>query len=191
MPQGPRAPGAPEGGGPVDLVRIGEKVLSRQKLAEAIDRILEMRARGLSQQEVADRVGVDRTFVSRLETLGEVRKGRTIAVVGFPVENRAELERVAREEGVDYTFLLTDRERWEFLEGKSGIELFNQIMSIIYAVREHDVVILMGSDRRVSLMKGLVDKEVILVPLGTSPMTQGATVDPERFRSLIRSVKSS
>lgn len=173
----------------MDLVRIGEKVVSRQKLAEAIDRILEMRARGLSQQEVADRVGVDRTFVSRLETLGEVRKGRTIAVVGFPVENRDELERVALEEGVDYTFLLTDRERWEFLEKKTGIELFNQIMSIIYAVRGHDVVILMGSDRRVSLMKGLVDREVVLVPLGTSPMTQGATVDPERFRALIRSVK--
>jgi len=174
----------------VDLVRIGEKVLSRQKLAEAIDRILEMRARGLSQQEVADRVGVDRTFVSRLETLGEVRKGRTIAIVGFPVENREELEQVAREEGVDYTFLLTDRERWEFLEQKSGVELFNEIMSIIYAVREHDVVILLGSDRRVSLMKGLVDKEAILVPLGTSPMTQGARVDPEKLRALIRSVKA-
>lgn len=173
----------------MDLIRIGDKVVSRQKLGDAIERILDMRARGLSQQEVADRVGVDRTFVSRLETLGEVRKGRTIAIVGFPVENRAELEEVAREEGVDYTLLLTDRERWEFLEGKSGVELFNQIMSIIQAVREHDVVILMGSDRRVSLMKGMVNREAIVVPIGTSPMTQGARVDPEKLRALIRSVR--
>lgn len=175
----------------MELIRIGEKVLSRQKLQDAIDRILEMRARGLSQQEVADRVGVDRTFVSRLEALGEVRKGRSIAIVGFPVENRAELEQVAREEGVDYTLLLTDRERWEFLEKKTGVELFNEIMSIIYAVRAHDVVILLGSDRRVSLMKGLVDKEALVVPIGTSPMTRGATVDPEKLRALIRAVKAS
>lgn len=174
----------------MDLVRIGEKVISRQKLADLTDRILEMRARGLSQQEVADRMGLERTFISRLETLGEVRKGQTIALVGFPVENRAELEEVARQEGVDYTFLLTDRERWEFLENKSGVELFNHIMEIIAAVRRYEVVILLGSDRRVGLMKGLVDKEAILVPIGSSPMTRGAWVDPERLRALIRGLKA-
>ncbi|HHY95380.1 MAG TPA: helix-turn-helix transcriptional regulator [Firmicutes bacterium] len=173
------------------MIRVGEKVISRQKLAEVTDRILEMRAGGLSQQEVADRMGVDRTFISRLETLGEIRKGRTIAMVGFPVENRAELEEVARQEGVDFTFLLTDRERWEFLENKTGVDLFNQIMSIIYTVRQHDVVILLGSDMRVRLMKGLVNKEVIEIPLGSSPMTRGAWVDPERVRTVIRSVKTS
>lgn len=173
----------------MDLVRIGDKVVSRQKLADITERILEMRARGFSQQEVADRLGVDRTFISRLESLGEVRKGRTIAIVGFPIENKEELEQVAREEGVDYTFLLTDKERWEFLEGKSGAELFNQLMGIIYTVRQHDAVILLASDRRVSLMKGLVDKEAILVPIGSSPLTRGARVDPERLRALIRAVK--
>ena len=55
---------------PEDLFRIGEKMISPEKLNRIIEQILEQRSRGLSQQEVAVRFGVDRTFVSRLEGLG-------------------------------------------------------------------------------------------------------------------------
>ena len=37
--------------------------------------------------------------------MGEVRKGKKLALVGFPVANKEELARVAAQEGVDFIFL--------------------------------------------------------------------------------------
>ena len=73
------------------LLRVGEKIIDRDKIYKAVDDILEMRSRGLSQQEIANRIGLDRTAISRLETLGEVRKGGRIALVGFPIKNCEEI----------------------------------------------------------------------------------------------------
>ncbi|MDI3501622.1 MAG: hypothetical protein PWP22_1393, partial [Thermoanaerobacter sp.] len=67
------------------FIKIGDKTINLEKLHGIIDKIIEMRQNGLSQQEVASRFKVDRSFVSRLESLGEVRKGGNIAVVGFPI----------------------------------------------------------------------------------------------------------
>ena len=62
------------------LFRVGDKLLNRDKLDRIVDRIFNWRVSGLSQQEVAARVGCDRSFVSRLESLAEVRKGGSVAV---------------------------------------------------------------------------------------------------------------
>ena len=83
------------------LIRIGDKVVDRDKIDRAIDRVFEMRQSGASQQEAADAIGIDRTFVSRLENLGEVRKGQRVALVGF-VGNKDEIEAIARRAGIDY-----------------------------------------------------------------------------------------
>ncbi|MBC7325047.1 MAG: helix-turn-helix domain-containing protein, partial [Moorella sp. (in: Bacteria)] len=99
----------------LDLIRIGDKLISRRKVNTVLDRIFALRRQGFSQQETARQVGVDRSFVSRLETLGEVRRGRRLAVVGFPVANKTEVENMLRQEGVEYILLLTDAERWDFV----------------------------------------------------------------------------
>ena len=52
----------------------------------------------------ASRLGVDRTLVCRLESLGEIRKGRRLAVVGFPVLNKEEVRQALEREGVDFIF---------------------------------------------------------------------------------------
>lgn len=72
------------GDGMSDFFRAGDKLLNRVKLDRIVDRIFQLRVSGLSQQEVAQRVGCDRSFVSRLESLAEVRKGGSLAVIGFP-----------------------------------------------------------------------------------------------------------
>ena len=100
--------------------RIQDKMISREKLMVTITRILELRARGLSQQEVANRLGVDRTFISRLETLGELRKGKTLALIGFPILNKAEIEELAANEGVDLVFLMSEEERNHWASEKPG-----------------------------------------------------------------------
>lgn len=172
-----------------DLVRVGEKVISRAKLVEAIDRILDLRFRGMSQQEVADKLQVDRTFISRLESLGEIRKGGTVALVGFPVRNKAEVERVAREEGVDFILLMTERERRDFIEKRSGLDLFNDVMQLAAQVRQHDAVVLLGSDKRIRILAALLDREVIPVEIGKSPIEEDKYVDPEALRAALRAVR--
>ena len=67
----------------MELVRIGDKVVSVPKIERAVREIIELRSKGISQQEVAEKFNTDRTFVSRLESIGEIRKGKRIAVVGF------------------------------------------------------------------------------------------------------------
>ena len=90
---------------------------------------------------------------------------------------------------MDFSLLMTDRERWDFVYEKSGIELLNEVMSIIYKVRQYDVVIILGSDQRIRLFKALLDKEVISIDIGKSPITQDVYVDSENLRNIIRVVK--
>ncbi|MFO7311761.1 MAG: helix-turn-helix domain-containing protein [Bacillota bacterium] len=170
----------------MDLIRIGDKLISRRKIQRAIDRILERRAQGLSQQDVAAEMGIDRAFVSHLERLGEVRRGRRIALIGFPVKNKDELEALAREEGVDFVLLLNNAERWSYVEGVSGAELFNRVMEIIARIRECDQIVFLGSDMRIRWMESVLGTDrVIGIELGPSPITEDRYVPPERVRDVL------
>lgn len=168
------------------LLRIGDKIINRQKIYHAVDEMLELRSKGFSQQEIANRIGLDRTVISRLETLGEVRKGGRVALIGFPVQNCAELTEMARQEGVDFCLLLSEKERWEFVESKTGIELFNKIMEIISVLRAFDIVIIIGSNMRIKLIATMLDKDVIGVQIGESPIAEDKYVNPEDIRRIIQ-----
>ncbi|MGI6286349.1 transcriptional regulator [Neomoorella humiferrea] len=170
----------------MDLIRIGDKLISRRKINSILERIFTLRCQGFSQQETARQVGVDRSFVSRLESLGEIRRGRRIAVVGFPVANKAELENMLRQEGVEYILLLTDAERWDFVRKKSGLELLNQLMEIVARVRDYDVIVIIGSDYRIKVSEALLGREVVGVEIGSSPIRGDREVNVEELRSLVR-----
>ncbi|BDG62095.1 helix-turn-helix domain-containing protein [Caldinitratiruptor microaerophilus] len=172
-----------------DLVRIGDKLVSRRRIARQVDRILEMRAKGMSQQDVAARLDLDRTFISRLEALGEVHKGRRIAVVGFPLANKDELEAVCEEEGVEFTLLMTEAERQEFVRRQSGAELVNTVMELAARAREFDTVVVLGSDYRGSVIEALVGKDCILVEIGKSPLVADVYYDPAQLRALLRDIR--
>lgn len=175
----------------MNFFRIQDKMISKEKIVAEISRILEMRAQGLSQQEVADRLGVDRTFISRLETLGELRKGQSIAVIGFPILNKEEVIELLSYEGVDYVFLMTEEERLAYVNQKTGAELLNEIMDLIARVREFDVVIMLASDFRLKLMRGILDNEVITVEIGESPLTEDRLVDLESLKRILRAVRGA
>ncbi len=173
------------------FVRISDKVISRQKIDNAIDEILDLRTQGFSQSDVADKAGVDRTFISRLETLGEVRKGGSIAMIGFPLSNCEEIRQLAIEEGIEFVLLMTDQQRWDWVKQKSGIDLFNKLLDLITTIRNYDKVILIGSDKRLELVKGLLDRhtQVFTVVIGQSPMTGDVRLNPELLRRMIVQVK--
>lgn len=167
--------------------RIGEKVVSKEKLVDAIDGLLADRERGATQQEAADAHDVERTFISRLETLGEVRRGAKIALVAFPVANVAEVTRVAEQYGVDYMLVMSQAER-EGLEGGPADRVFNLVLDTLATLKEHDTVILLASDWRVGVIERILGREVIAVTLGQSPLRHDVEVDLDEFASMLDAV---
>lgn len=171
----------------LELVRIGDKIISRQQIDRWITRILDLRRQGYSQQDVAQNLKIDRTFISRLESLGELRKGGGVAVVGFPVADVKGLEKICRKYGVDWWLLLSEEERLAFVS-RSGLELFNEVMSILATIRNYDTVVVMGSNKRVQLVEALLDRDVIPVVLGESPLKEDVEVDFDEFERIIKAL---
>jgi len=166
--------------------RIGEKMISPRKIEETVFKVLNLRSQGLSQQEVADRLSLDRSFISRLESIGEVRRGGRIALIGFPLSNREALREVAEKWGIDYILLMSDEERWRFLENKSGIDLFNQVMGIISSLRDYNTLVIIGSSKWKNLAEALLDAEIVFLELGETPIEGDREVDPGQLEDILR-----
>ena len=173
------------------IVRIGEKLVSVDRAQRLLERVLKLRAEGLSQQEVARRFAIDRSFVSRLETIGEVRKGKRVAVVGFPVANKEELETICHDLGLEFTLLMTNRERWGMVSGKEALDFFNEILELITRLRDYEILVMATSERWYRLAEALLDCQIFFVSLGSTPVQQDCLVDPVRFRLLLEQVVNS
>jgi len=173
----------------MNIIRVGEKILSQEKLEREINKILHLRTDGLTQGEVARKLGIERTFVSRLESLGEIRKGKKIALVGFPIKNKFEIMKKAQEIGIDFSLILNKKESNEFIENKTKIDLFNEVISIINNLIDFDLIVFLGSNKRVDVAEKLFSIQVIGVEIGNSPITEDQYVDPERIENILNEVK--
>lgn len=173
----------------MDLLRIGDKVISRTKIGNKIKEILELRMLGLSQQEVADKLGVERTFISRLEGMGEIRKGQSIAAIGFPIKNKAEVEKVLKTYGVEFFVLMTEDERTDYVTGCDGVQLSNKIMELINKFRSFDTVIVMASDYRNRIARDLLDNRVIEIDIGKSPIKEDVNVNLDILTEILTTLK--
>ena|SRR5690554_850884 len=173
----------------MDLIRIGEKVVSKKKIDKAVKEILELRHAGYSQIDVAQKLCIDRTLISRLETLGEVRKGRRIAVIGFPILNKKELEEVLASLGIDFVLLMTEDERWQFVKEKSGLDLFNSIMNIVASLHGYDHVVVLGSNKRIKIVEAVMVNDVIGYEIGESPIKEDRHVDVLEITELIKNIQ--
>lgn len=170
--------------------RIGDKVLSREKLITAIEEILAEREAGATQEEVARSFGVQRTFISFLESLGEVRRGPKVALVGFPVANHPCVKALGERKGLDMVLVFSQEQR-ESIETESGYDVFNRLLETLAALREFDVVLLLASDWRIELMKRVLGAEVIGIPLGTTPLRSDVEVDLDELERVIDDVLSA
>ncbi|MDD4768043.1 MAG: transcriptional regulator [Desulfotomaculaceae bacterium] len=173
----------------MELIRLGDKIISRRKIDQAVNKILNLRMKGLSQTEVAQRLGLDRTLVCRLENLGELRKGRSLAVVGFPILNKKEVEEALRLEGVDLVLIMSEEERWQYVKQKSGVALFDSIIEKIAKVQSYDQVIVIGSNKRIKVFETVLDKEVVGFEIGESPIREDKIVNIDDLIRLVRAVK--
>lgn len=175
----------------MDFYRIQDKIISWQKLEKTLHKALSLRANGFSQQEVADRLQIDRTFISRLEGIGELRKGQSIACIGFPILNKEEIEEILQKGGVEATFLMTEEERLDFINVRSGKELLNELMDLTAKFKEFEILILIGSDERIKLVENILDGQVISIEIGSSPITEDKWVDPDKVRQILRNIKAA
>ena len=171
-----------------DLWHVGDKVLSRERLLRTIDEILGLRQAGFSQQAAADRFSVDRSFVSRLETIAEVHKGGRIGLVGFPIANKDAVRRTADAFGVEFVLLLSEAERQTYLTARSGMELLHDVLGTVARLRSLDHVVLLASDRWFSIANGLLGREVSGIRIGTSPIAEDRDVPITALSDLLRSL---
>ena len=169
--------------------RIGEKVVSRDKLVDAVEGILESREAGATQEEAARAAGVTRSVVSFLETLGEVRRGPRVALVGFPVANVDEVRAVAERHAVDLVLVVSQAER-ESIESGSSANVFNRLLETLATLRDYDTVILMASDWRIATIERILGSEVVGMPLGPTPLRADRTVDIDELELLLGGIMS-
>lgn len=173
----------------MDIIRVGDKVLSLEKLEKKIKKILKLRAQGSTQSEVAEILGVDRSFISHLEGLGEIRKGVRVGLVAFPVKNKKEVERIAEENGVDVILVMSQEEREKKVEAADGAYVFNEVMDILTQLVDCDVVIVAASDLRIKQAEKLFgENKVVSFELGKSPLRQDIEFDVEELKKLVKSI---
>lgn len=175
----------------MNIIRIGDKVLNTDRIHRMVDQILQLRHEGLSQKEVAERLRIERTLVSRLEGLGEIRKGPQVAVIGFPLANARELTKVAQAGGVDFIMLMTEEERCKFVQEQNGADLINFIMEAFSQVKIYDSIIFIGSDMRIKMVESILGPKIISWEIGISPITEDCWIDPEQLNKLIQHLKNA
>lgn len=171
------------------LIRIGDKLINRNKIVQQIISMLDMRVQGFSQTEVAKAYATDRAFVSRLESLGEIRKGGKVAIVAFPISNAEEIIALANKEGIDFSVIFSEQERWAFVRARTGVQLLNDVMAIVAKLRENDVVIVAASDMRIRSAEALLDKHVVGISIGESPIEEDKYLDPKIIADVMHSIK--
>ncbi len=168
--------------------RIGEKMISLDKAARVVERVMELREQGFSQQEAAGRLNLDRSFVSRIEAVGEIRKGNKVAVIGFPLSNTAELADLCRLYGLDYFLLLDNRQRWDMVKDKQALDFFNHIFEMIANLRKFDTLVMISSEKWYHLAEALLDIQIIYIDLGPTPIQEDRYLNPEQLQQTLDNV---
>ena len=175
----------------MNFIRIKDKIINLAQINNAIVDILSHRSNGLSQQEVAVKYNLDRTFISKLETFGKIRRSNNIAVIGFPIQNKDELISILSKNGIIDSLIMTEDEREDFVRSKNGADLVNEISQIISYYKKFDIIILLCSDKRNKLLESLFVNEVISIVIGKSPLSDNIFIDPEMLDEIIKTIKVS
>ncbi len=169
----------------MEIIRVGNKVISKEKINNLISKILQLRASGSTQADVANSLGIERSFISHLEGLGEVRSGKRVALVGFPVANKKEVEDLALKKGVEFVYLLSQEERKSLEREKTSAEVFNELLDVLSFLVNFDSVVFLGSDKRITQFEQILGQRVVGYSLGKSPISKSVEVDLSTLEVLL------
>jgi len=153
----------------MELVRIGDKIVNRQRLYRLVDKILTLRSSGATQQDVANTLDLERPFISNLERLGEVRIGGKAALVGFSISNKQDVKRVAKEHGIDSVYLYNNGEMLSnFLKRVERVDergVLTEILKTLANLRNFDLLIFLGSASEGALLEKVLGLHVFSIPV--------------------------
>lgn len=170
------------------IFRVGDKLISFEKITRLAARALELREQGHSQQAAAARLGLERTFVSRLEKIGAVRRGKRVAVIGFPLANGEELGEVCRRAGLDFFLLLNNEQRWALVREQQALTFLDKLMELVARLRQYDALIMITSTKWLHLAEALLHKEVLFIELGDSPISRDRCLEPARLERVLADI---
>ncbi len=135
-------------------IKIGDKVISLERANVLVSKIFDLRSNGSTQEEVAKLLGVERSFISHLEGLGEIRKSKEIALIGSGVAHPKKVETQARELGVDHVYL-----------NNNGMARIEDALQILAMLKDIDFIVFLGPVAEHRLLQVVLDKKIIGLPL--------------------------
>ncbi len=135
-------------------IKIGDKVISVERARELIEKIFDLRSEGSTQEEVAQMLGVERTFISRLEGIGEIRRSKEIALVCSGVSDEQKTRATAEDLGVDFFYL----------NGKKNTAM-KDILWMLDRIKDIDYVVFLGHRDELALLEQVLDKKIAFIPL--------------------------
>lgn len=161
-------------------IKIGDKIISLDRASDLIDRIFDMRSNGSTQEEVAKTLGVERSFISHLEGIGEIRKSKEIAFIGSGVKDPAAVKQIVHGLNFEHVFINND-----------GRALIGEALAVLSKLKEIDFIIFLGPETEHKLLESVLDKKII----GISPEKESVLGDVlaefagKRTRRAFRSVR--
>ncbi len=161
-------------------IRIGDKIISLERANELVNKIFDLRSNGNTQEEVANILGIERSFISHLEGIGEVRKSKEIALIGSCIADPAALEKSASDLGIEHIFINRD-----------GTTRIDDALQVLALLKRIDYIIFIGPDKEHKLLETILDKKII----GLQPEKEGnlkaalAEFAGKRTRRAYRSVR--
>ena len=66
-----------------------------------------------------------------------------------------------------------------------------KLENITAQLKKHDIIICIGSDERLSLLEGMLDKTPVTISLGPTPITEDKYVDPKILKRIFRVIKNA
>lgn len=161
-------------------IRIGDKIISMDRAKELIEKIFDLRSNGHTQEEVAAQLGLERSFISRLEGIGEIRRARQIALIGSEVKDAKALEATAQTLGIDYVFLMNHKRL-----------KMRDLLHMIGTVKDLDYIVFVGPADELTLIEKVLDTKIIGVPLEKEHRLEGILkeLSEKRTRRSFRSIR--
>ncbi len=135
-------------------IKIGDKIISIERARELIDKIFDLRSEGSTQEEVAQMLGVERTFISRLEGIGEVRRSKEIALICSGIMDEQKVRTDAKDLNVDFLYL----------NGKRSADM-KDVLWMLDRLRGIDYVVFVGKQDELALLEKVLDKKIVYIPL--------------------------
>ena len=129
---------------------IGDKVISLERANALVDKIFDLRSSGSTQAEVAKMLGVERSFISHLEGIGEVRRSKEIAFIGSGVGDGKRVDMMARELGFEHVFINDD-----------GMARIEDALGVLAILKDIDFIVFLGPAAEHKLLETVLDKKVI------------------------------